>query len=95
VRDEWYFKNYIGNFYRLKAFSMNIPSENADTSNEKEEERVGYILKNDLNPFPLQGPLALSLWKSESVSKFNLKDKMMRRIRWDNIKWSKMFWKSI
>jgi len=46
-------------------FPKNIPSENADTSNEKE----GTLI----------GPLALSLWENYSVSKLNLKDKMMRK----------------
>ena len=49
---------------------MHIPSENADTSNEKED--PGY--------YTVRGPLALSLWEIKSVSKFNLKDKMMRRL---------------
>ena len=61
-----------------KRFSINIPSENADTSNEKEE-KSGNKLKR-WSEKPLQGPLALSLWESESVSKFNLKDKMMRKL---------------
>lgn len=32
-----YLKNYIGNLLARLRVSINIPSENADTSNEKED----------------------------------------------------------
>lgn len=39
------------------------------------------IMEQNMVTFrPLQGTLALSLWESESVSKFNLKDIMMRKL---------------
>lgn len=45
-----YFHDYICNLLATLRVSINIPSENADTSNEKED--------------ALKGPLALSLWES-------------------------------